>query len=110
MTQNIGFIGVGFMGLGIAKNLIKHSFKLKIIAHINRVPIKKLLSLGAEEVENYENLSKNIDCLFICVTNTPIAIEIAKKIAPMLPKDSLIIDITTHQENGSIQIIPINKL
>ena len=104
MTRKIGFIGAGYMGFGIAKNLLKHNFKLKVIAHINRDPIEKLLSLGAKESKNYEDLSKNIDCLFICVTNTPIAVQIAKAISSKLSQDTLVIDITTHKQNGSIQM------
>ena len=104
MTRKIGFIGAGYMGFGIAKNLLKHNFKLKVIAHINRNPIEKLLSLGAKESKNYEDLSKDIDCLFICVTNTPIAVQIAKTISSKLSKDTLVIDITTHKQNGSIQM------
>ena len=104
MSKNIGFIGAGFMGYGIAKNLIKNNFKLKVIAHNNRKPIEKLVLLGAEEVQDYSKLVKKINCLFICVTNTPIAKEIANKICHKLKKGTFIIDITTHKENGSLEM------
>ena len=103
MTKKIGFIGAGYMGYGIAKNLLKHNFSLKVIVHKNRIPIDKLVSLGAKESTNYDDLSIDLDCLIMCVTNTPIAKEIAKQIASKLKTDSLIIDITTHNQNGSIE-------
>ena len=31
--KNIGFIGVGYMGYGIAKNILKHKNKLFVIAN-----------------------------------------------------------------------------
>ena len=34
--KNIGFIGVGYMGYGIAKNILKHKNKLFVIANKNR--------------------------------------------------------------------------
>ena len=96
MKKNIAFIGVGYMGYGIAKNLILNNFNLRVIAHKNRKFINKIKKLGAIEKSNYDDLLNGVDCLFICVTNTPIAISIAKKIKTKLKKNVLVIDITTH--------------
>ena len=104
MAKKVGFIGAGFMGFGIAKNILKNDFSLKVIAHKNRTPIEKLLKLGASKATTYEDLTNNIDCLFICVTNTKIAKEIAMEIVTKIKKNSLFIDITTHQKNGSIEM------
>ena len=104
MPKNVGFIGAGYMGYGIAKNLLKNNFNLKIIAHKNRKPIERLVSKGAKEVKNYSDLTENINCLFMCVSNTPIAKDIAKEIYLNIPKKTLVIDITTHNKNGSIEM------
>ena len=109
MNKKVGFIGAGYMGFGIAKNILKNDFSLKVIAHKNRAPIEKLLKLGASEAKTYDELSKDIDCLFICVTNTKIAKEIASSIVPKLKKEILFIDITTHKKNGSIEMENILK-
>ena len=37
--KNIGFIGVGYMGYGIAKNILKHKNNLFVIANKNRKPV-----------------------------------------------------------------------
>jgi len=108
MKQNIGFIGAGYMGYGIAYNLIKNN-NLKVIVHKNRVPIDKLIGLGANEVKNYNELCSDLDCLFMCVTNTSIAKKIAEIVKNKLPKKCLVIDITTHNENGSIEMEKILK-
>ena len=102
MKKNkVGFIGAGYMGYGMARNLIKN-FDVYIIAHKNRDPIDRLVNIGAKEVSSYEDLlNVNLDCLMMCVTNTPIAITIAKKIFPLINYELLIIDLTTHDKTGT---------
>ena len=108
--KNVGFIGVGYMGYGIAKNILKNKNNLFVIANKNISPIEKIVKEGAVEVKSYDELcSKNLDCLFLCVTNTPIAHSIIEKILPLLNSDTLIIDITTHNQNGSIEANKIFK-
>ena len=76
--MNVGFIGVGYMGYGIAKNILKKGNNLFVIANKKRAPIDKIVSDGAIEVKSYNELcEKNLDALFLCVTNTPIALSIA---------------------------------
>ena len=65
MSKNVGFIGVGYMGYGIAKNLLKNNFNLKIIAHKKRKPIERLVSEGGG-ISSNEELSLS---LFIAQEN-----------------------------------------
>ena len=109
--KNIGFIGVGYMGYGIAKNILKAGHNLFVVANKNRKPIEKIVAEGATEVESIDDFkTKKLNVLFKCVTNTPIAKEIAKKISKVLDKDTLVIDITTHNKTGSIETEEIYKL
>ena len=107
-SLKIGFIGAGLMGYGMALNLIKQKLDLTIVAHKNRVPIDKLIEKGAKEVDRIEELAKKCNVIILCVTNTPIAKDIIDQLAPFLQKKSTIIDITTHNSTGSIEIY--NKL
>ena len=51
MVKNkVGFIGSGYMGFGMAKNLIKN-FDVYVIAHKNRNPIDKLVNEGAKKFQ-----------------------------------------------------------
>ena len=100
-NKKVGFIGAGYMGYGMAKNLIK-DFDIYVIAHKNRKPIDKLIKEGATEVFTYkELLNLNLDCLMMCVTNTPIAINIAEELVSSINNELLIIDLTTHNKNGT---------
>ena len=108
--KNIGFIGVGYMGYGIAKNILKHKNNLFVITNKNRRPIDKIVNEGALEVKSFEELAnKNLDALIMCVTNTPIAKSISEKISKILDSKTLIIDITTHNKTGSIETENIFK-
>ena len=102
--NNIGFIGVGYMGYGIAKNILEKGNNLFVIANKNRKPIDKIVGLGATEVNTLEEFKeKKLNVLVKCVTNTPIAKEIATKLSNILDENTLIIDITTHNKTGSIE-------
>ncbi|MDA9667660.1 NAD(P)-dependent oxidoreductase, partial [Candidatus Pelagibacter sp.] len=102
--NNVGFIGVGYMGYGIAKNVLEKGNNLFVIANKNRKPIEKIVNKGAKEVKTLEEFKeKKLDILIKCVTNTPIAKEIALKLSKILDKNTLIIDITTHNKTGSIE-------
>ena len=105
MTENrIGFIGAGYMGYGMAHNLIKNNYNLSVICNKNRNPIDKLVAQGAKELKNYKDLCDFSNIIIMCVTNTPIALEIINKLKPYLKNYTMIIDITTHHSNGSIEI------
>jgi 3-hydroxyisobutyrate dehydrogenase-like beta-hydroxyacid dehydrogenase len=102
--SNVGFVGVGYMGYGIAKNFLDKGNNLFVIANKNRKPIDRIISRGAVEVKTLEGFKeKQLNILVKCVTNTPIAKEIATKLSSILNKETLIIDITTHNKSGSIE-------
>ena len=103
-NKKVGFIGAGYMGYGMAKNLIK-DFDVYVIAHKNREPIDKLINAGAKEVYSYkELLNLDLNCLMMCVTNTPIAINIAEELVSLINNELLIIDLTTHNKNGTTEM------
>ena len=107
--SNVGFIGVGYMGYGMAKNLLD-DYNVYVIAHKNRNFVEKLVKKGANEVKSYEQLfNSNLNCLMMCVSNTKIAMKIANEIKSLIKKKILIIDLTTHNKKGSIKISKIFK-
>jgi len=67
----IGFIGVGLMGHGIAKNLVTKGYPLTVRAHRNRAPVDDLIARGAREATTVADLTKASDIVFLCVTGAP---------------------------------------
>ena len=47
--QKVGLIGLGLMGHGIGRNLLKNGFALTILGNVNRKPVESLIGLGAAE-------------------------------------------------------------
>ncbi len=71
MTKRIGFIGIGLMGHGMAKNLMEKGFSVTTTAHRNRAPLEDLLGHGAAEAASHKEVAERSDIVFICVTGAP---------------------------------------
>ena len=67
----IGFIGLGMMGHGMAKNVVTKGYPLTVHVHKNRKPLEDLLAAGAKEVATNADVARNSDIVFLCVTGTP---------------------------------------
>jgi 3-hydroxyisobutyrate dehydrogenase-like beta-hydroxyacid dehydrogenase len=71
MTQKIGFIGIGMMGHGMAKNLLAKGFALTFKVNRNRDKLADLLAAGAQEATTNAACAQASDIVFICVTGSP---------------------------------------
>ncbi len=67
----IGFIGVGLMGHGMAKNLIEKGFPTTVLGNVNRAPVEDLVSRGAREGQNPASVAAASDIVVICVSGSP---------------------------------------
>jgi 3-hydroxyisobutyrate dehydrogenase-like beta-hydroxyacid dehydrogenase len=67
----VGFIGVGLMGHGIAKNIVEKGHALTLRAHRSRAPVDDLVKRGAQEVKTYADVARASDIVFLCVTGAP---------------------------------------
>lgn len=71
MAKKIGFVGVGLMGHGMAKNLLQKGFAVSLLAHKNRKPIEDLLSQGASEAKSPRGIAEASEIVILCVTGAP---------------------------------------
>jgi hypothetical protein len=69
--ETIGFIGLGLMGHGMAKNIVEKGYPLIVTAHRTRAPIDDLVHHGATEVSNRRQLAERASIVFLCVTGSP---------------------------------------
>ncbi len=72
----IGFVGLGLMGHGMAKNLATKGYPLAVRANRNRKPLEDILAAGAKEVKTNADLARGNDIVFLCVTGAPQVEEI----------------------------------
>lgn len=66
----IGFIGVGLMGHGAAKNILDKGYALTIMGHRNREPVDDLVKRGAKESKSAAEVARGSDILFLCLPSS----------------------------------------
>lgn len=72
MTKpTIGFIGVGFMGHGMAKNIVESGYPLVTMAHRKRDAVDDLIGRGATEAKSPKEIAEQSDIIHLCVTGSP---------------------------------------
>jgi len=71
MKQKIGIAGVGLMGHGIARNVLKHGFTLCVLEHPGNQPLDELVAGGAATVTCGRDLAARSDVVILCVTGSP---------------------------------------
>ena len=76
MAKKIGFIGVGLMGHGAAKNILEGGYPLTVLAHRNRKPVDDLIERGAGEASSAAELASSVDILFTCVSDSRVMQEV----------------------------------
>lgn len=69
--MKIGFIGLGYMGHGMAKNLLQKGFDLTVKGNRNRAPVESLLGMGATEAATAAEMAGSVDVLHLCLSNSP---------------------------------------
>jgi 3-hydroxyisobutyrate dehydrogenase-like beta-hydroxyacid dehydrogenase len=99
--MRIGFIGAGLMGHGMVLNLLKGGHQVQVIAHRNRAPIEDLLSKGASEANNLEEIAQNCDCIVLCLSSSKIVEETITGLKPGLHKNQIIIDTSTSEPEST---------
>jgi len=99
MTETVGFIGLGIMGQGMARNLLKAGFDLHVW---NRTPTRMdaLVAEGAKPAASPADLAARCDIIALCVSDTPDVVAVLTGDDPPgvlhgLRSGSLVIDMST---------------
>ncbi|MEO7223051.1 MAG: NAD(P)-dependent oxidoreductase, partial [Devosia sp.] len=97
-NETIGFIGLGLMGHGMARNIVEKGFPLTVTAHRNRQPIEDLVGRGAVEVATIREVAERSSIVFLCVTGSREVEAIIRGkdgLAAHLKPGSVIVDTST---------------
>lgn len=106
-NKRIGFIGVGMMGHGMAKNLVAKGFPTTSLGHRNRAPVEDLVKQGATEAKDLTDLVKASDIIFLCVTGTPQVEDLVYRKGGILESGSagqIVVDTSTSQPGSTLKI------
>lgn len=101
--KKVGFVGVGLMGHGCAKNLLERGgHELSIMGHRNRQPVDDLIARGAKEVSSVGELARSCDVLFLCLPSS-VEVEALVKgedgILANCRPGMILVDLTTADPN-----------
>lgn len=103
----IGFIGLGFMGVGMASNLVSKGYPLWVRGNRNRAPVEALLELGAQEAANPKAMAEVCDIIHLCLPDSP-AVEAVLRgedgIMASGKSGLIVIDATTADPNSTVAL------
>lgn len=103
-SLRIGLIGLGLMGHGIGRNLLKNGFALTVMGNVNRAPVDSLVSLGATESKSVAELVAASDVVMLCVTGSPQVESLMNRdqgILQSIRPGQIVIDCSTSQPSSS---------
>ena len=97
MKESIGFIGLGIMGQGMAANLLRAGFAVRVW---NRTAsrMEPLLEAGATAGSSPADVAAHSDVIITCVSDTPDVREVIlgeNGVIESVREDSLVIDMST---------------
>ncbi len=96
--MQVGIIGVGLMGHGIALNVLKGGFSLVMLDHPGNQPVDDLIGLGATEQSTASAVAAEADLIILCVTGSPQVEAVltgADGVISALKPGTLIVDCST---------------
>ncbi len=103
----VGFIGLGFMGHGMAKNIVDKGYALTILGRANRAPVDDLVGRGAVEVKTAQEVAAHSDVVFLCVTGSPQVEAILRGesgLSKGLRPGSIVVDCSTSDPNSTLAL------
>jgi 3-hydroxyisobutyrate dehydrogenase-like beta-hydroxyacid dehydrogenase len=104
--MQVGFIGLGRMGSGLAKNLVKAGYALKVY-DLDPKAVASLVQMGAQATASARELARVCDVLF---TSLPLPRDVETTLIgesgclSVLPEKSTVIDVSTIDPQTAIRI------
>ncbi|MDI7863987.1 NAD(P)-dependent oxidoreductase [Rhizobiaceae bacterium n13] len=105
--EQIGFIGLGLMGHGIAKNIVDKGYPLTFLGRKNRKPAEDMISRGAVEVSTAAEVAMRSTIIFLCVTGSRQVEAIIRGpngLKAGLKPGSVVVDCSTSDPNSTIAL------
>ncbi len=102
--DNVGFIGVGVMGHGLAKNIARAGYPLLFLEHPGNQPVQDLYDLGANSSASIAPIARHSDVIVMCVTGSAQVEEIVlggEGLLRDLEPGAIVIDCSTVEPHVS---------
>lgn len=69
--KNIGMVGIGMMGHGIASNIVRRGYVLGLFEHTGNQPLNDLKAAGAASFTSLKQLAERSDAVILVLTGSP---------------------------------------
>jgi 3-hydroxyisobutyrate dehydrogenase-like beta-hydroxyacid dehydrogenase len=102
--ERVGFVGLGLMGQGMAKNIVEKGYPLTVVAHRKRTAVDDLVTRGAVEVSSLAELARSCDVVFLCLTGSPEVAEAVAEMKPELARGAVLVDCSTSDPTVSLRL------
>jgi len=99
----VGFVGLGLMGLPMAKNILKNKYPLTVWNRSTK-NIKKIKQLGAEVCNNLIDLPNKCQVIIMMLVNDKVCLEIAEILNKNLKKNQILIDMSSTKQKTALEI------
>ncbi|HYW76783.1 MAG TPA: NAD(P)-dependent oxidoreductase [Gammaproteobacteria bacterium] len=103
----IGFIGLGYMGHGMARNIRLRGFPVTVQAHRRRDAVDDLVALGATEARSAAQVARLSDVVVLCVTGADQVDALVRGrngLASGAAADLIIVDCTTSEPSTLLNL------
>jgi 3-hydroxyisobutyrate dehydrogenase-like beta-hydroxyacid dehydrogenase len=106
--MNVGIIGVGLMGHGIARNvLMRGRFPLFFLDHPGNQPAGDLIELGAKSCKTAGEVAAASDVVILCVTGSPQVEEVLTGkggVLAALRRGTVVVDCSTSMPDSTLRM------
>ena len=99
----VGFIGLGLMGLPMAKNILKKKYPL-IAWSRSKKNYKKIQKLGAKTCHNLIDLPAKCQVIIMMLVDDKVCMQISNKLKNKLTKGQILIDMSSTKKKTAIKI------
>ena len=106
-NETVGFIGLGLMGHGMAKNIVEKGYPLAVSAHRNRKPLEDLVGRGAVACASAKEVAERSSIVFLCVTGSREVEAIVRGkdgLKAGLKPGSVVVDCSTSDPNSTLAL------
>src|SRR5688500_17875850 len=92
--MDLGFIGLGAMGLPMARHLLAAGHRLTVASR-SRGPIDAAVADGAADGGSPAGVAEASDVIVLCVPDTPDVVEVVGGLLPALRPGAIVVDCST---------------
>lgn len=104
--NHIGIIGIGLMGHGIARNVLRRGYRTTLLEHPGNQPLDELLAAGASTARTPAQIAAAVDATILCVTGTPQVDDVLHRPGGLLEglrPGSVVIDCSTAIPQATVR-------